>query len=80
MLLVFACSSFILLKYSQEAQIMRRLRHPTLTLFMGVSLEHPSVTLDACAVLCARTRVLWALQCGLLSDTSPLLLLCLLAV
>jgi hypothetical protein len=57
-LLAFACCYFHFAVNSQEAQIMRRLRHPTLTLFMGVSLEHPSVTLDACVVLCARTRVL----------------------
>jgi len=31
----------IIEEFCQEAQIMRRLRHPTLTLFMGVSLEHP---------------------------------------
>ena len=28
-------------EFTQEAAIMRRLRHPCLTLFMGVSLEHP---------------------------------------
>ena len=28
-------------EFVQEADIMRRLRHPCLTLFMGVSLEHP---------------------------------------
>jgi serine/threonine protein kinase len=28
-------------EFTQEAVIMRRLRHPCLTLFMGVSLEHP---------------------------------------
>lgn len=31
----------IIEEFAQEAQIMRRLRHPCLTLFMGVSLEHP---------------------------------------
>lgn len=31
----------IIEEFCAEAQIMRRLRHPTLTLFMGVSLEHP---------------------------------------
>lgn len=28
-------------EFCQEAAILRRLRHPALTLFMGVSLEHP---------------------------------------
>jgi serine/threonine protein kinase len=28
-------------EFCHEAEIMRRLRHPCLTLFMGVSLEHP---------------------------------------
>jgi len=31
----------IIEEFCSEAHIMRRLRHPTLTLFMGVSLEHP---------------------------------------
>jgi len=31
----------IIEEFAQEADIMHRLRHPCLTLFMGVSLEHP---------------------------------------
>jgi serine/threonine protein kinase len=31
----------IIEEFCQEAEIMRRLRHPSLTLFMGVSLEYP---------------------------------------
>src|SRR5207244_2806309 len=34
-------SEDIVEEFCQEAEIMRRLRHPSLTLFMGVSLEHP---------------------------------------
>mmetsp|Transcript_4623 Transcript_4623/g.8855 ORF Transcript_4623/g.8855 Transcript_4623/m.8855 type:complete len:762 (+) Transcript_4623:30-2315(+) len=33
----------IIEEFCQEAEIMRRLRHPCLTLFMGVSLEHPNL-------------------------------------
>jgi hypothetical protein len=32
-------------EFCQEADIMRRLRHPCLTLFMGVSLEHPYLSI-----------------------------------
>ncbi len=39
--LSLSLSLLCIARFCQEAQIMRRLRHPTLTLFMGVSLEHP---------------------------------------
>jgi hypothetical protein len=39
----------IIEEFCQEAQIMRRLRHPCLTLFMGVSLEHPHLCIGHCA-------------------------------